>query len=75
MKGNYVPLIEYWLDGIGLKAKKTTIRHVLNDATYNWTILILLGKLVNYQVKLPKEFEVSPEIKSVLLFQSQPKIT
>lgn len=74
MKHNYVPLIEYWLDGIGLKVEKSIIRHVLHHATYNWIVLILLGKLVGYDVILPAELELTKEMKSVIEFEPQPKI-
>lgn len=74
IKCNYVPLVEYWLDGIGLKAKKTTIRHVLHHATYDWIVLMLLGKLVGYNVILPAELEITKEMKSIIEFEPQPKI-
>lgn len=71
---SYVAIIQFWLEGIGVKVNKSIIRHVLINGTQNWLILVLLGKIVKYQVKIPKDMEITPELNAAKKFDSRPSI-
>lgn len=64
----FVNLIRFYLRS---KSQKH-IRNVIYLGIMDWEVLILLGKLLGYEVKLPSDFKKNDIINKVLLLDLKP---
>lgn len=65
---DFVNLIRFYLRS----KSKEHIRNVVYQGIMDWEVLIMLGKLINHEVKLPDGFEKNDIINKLLSLDLEP---
>jgi hypothetical protein len=65
---DFVSLIYFYLRN----KSKQHIRNVIYQGIMDWEVLILFGKMINHEVKLPENFEKNETIKKVISLDLTP---